>query len=351
MPGIPLCAAHHCVRWDDMIQQILTIARNTFVEAIRQPIYVVLLIAATALLVVNPSLSAYTLDDDNKILVDMGLSTLFLAGLLLSAFTATGVLSTEIENRTVLTVISKPVSRPAFVTGKYLGVAAALGVAFWTLTLIFLLTVRHEVLQRAMDPFDMPVIVFGVLAGVLAILGATLANYFYHWVFTSTFVFSFAGLMTLSLAMVLMINKEWQFQSIATDLDPQLITALLLVFEAVLILTAIAVACSTRLGQVMTLVVCVLVFLMGLTSHYFSMQADKTLGDIDGSPFHMGLIWALKVFLWVLPNLQYLWHADPLTQGHPITAQHAMLLTGYSVCYITAILSLAIALFQTREVG
>jgi ABC-type transport system involved in multi-copper enzyme maturation permease subunit len=321
------------------------------VEATRQPIYVVLLLAAAALLVVNPSLSAYTMDDDNKILVDMGLSTLFLAGLLLSAFTATGVLSAEVENRTVLTVVSKPVSRPAFVTGKYLGVAAALAVAFWTLTLIFLLTVRHEVIQRATDPFDMPVIVFGVLACLSALLGATLANYFYHWVFTSTFVFSFAGLMTVSLVLVLMINKEWAFQSIATDLDPQLMTALLLVFEAVLILTAVAVACSTRLGQVMTLVTCALVFLLGLVTHYFSMQADRTLGDLEGSPFHHGLYWLLKLFFLLVPNLQYLWHADALTQDHPITGQHVFLLSVYSTCYIAAILSLAIALFQTREVG
>ena len=334
-----------------MIQQILTIGRNTFVEATRQPIYVVLLLMATALLVVNPSLSAYTLDDDNKILVDMGLSTLFLAGLLLSAFTATGVLSTEIENRTVLTVVSKPVSRPAFVLGKYVGVAAALALAFWTLMLIFLLTVRHEVLQRATDPFDMPVIVLGVLAAVTAIIGAALANYFYHWVFTSTFVFAFAALMTVCLLAVLMISKEWKFQSIGTDLDPQLITALLLIFEAVLILTAVAVACSTRLGQVMTLVICTLVFMLGLVIHYFNMQADKMLGDLEGSPLHQGFFWTLKLFFLMVPNLQYLWQADALTQGHSISAQHVILLSGYSVCYIAAILSLAIALFQTREVG
>ena len=112
-----------------MIQQLLTIARNTFLESIRQPIFSVLLLVGTLALILNPMISAYTLDDDNKQLIDMGLSTLFVCGLLLSAFTATSVLSQELENKTVLTVISKPISRPLFVVGKYVGVSAALFVA------------------------------------------------------------------------------------------------------------------------------------------------------------------------------------------------------------------------------
>ena len=203
----------------------------------------------------------------------------------------------------------------------------------------------------AADKIDWPVILFAGAAIFLAALIATLGNYLYAWVFTSTFVFAFAALMTVCLLAVLMISKEWKFQSIGTDLDPQLITALLLIFEAVLILTAVAVACSTRLGQVMTLVICTLVFMLGLVIHYFNMQADKMLGDLEGSPLHQGFFWTLKLFFLMVPNLQYLWQADALTQGHSISAQHVILLSGYSVCYIAAILSLAIALFQTREVG
>ena len=334
-----------------MIQQLLAIARNTFVESTRQPIYVVLVLLGTALLALNPSLTAYSLDDDNKLLIELGLSTLFLLGMLLAGFTATGVLSAELENRTVLTVVSKPVSRPLFVLGKYVGVAGALALAFWTLTPIFLLTVRHRVLQRASDPIDSPVLIFGILAFVLALVGATLANYFYRWVFTSSFVFMFAVLATVALGLVLVIDKNWQFQSPVTDLNPQLLIALLLVFEAVLILTAVAIASSTRLGQVMTLVVCVLVFLLGLVSHYFNVEVDKTLGSVEGSPFHQLLYWFLKAFFMLVPNLQYLWQADALMQGHALPIVHVLRLTGYSFLYITAALSLAIALFQTREVG
>src|SRR6476619_3674644 len=98
-----------------MFEQLLAISRNTFFESIRQPIVLVLLIvAALAILLSNP-LSSFTMEDDQRMYVDLGLATVFLAGTLLAAFIATGVLTREIENRTVLTVVSKPVGRPLFI--------------------------------------------------------------------------------------------------------------------------------------------------------------------------------------------------------------------------------------------
>lgn len=321
-----------------MMQQVLTISRNTYIESIRQPIFVVLILVAALAIVLNPSLAAYTLDDDNKLLIDLGLSSLFLAGLFLAAFTATGVLSREIENRTVLTVVSKPVARPLFVLGKYVGVAAAILLAMWTLSLVFLLTKRHGVMQTASDPFDQPVLVFGLMAALIALLVAAIGNYFYHWVFTSTLVLSLAALETFAWILVLLLNKQWTIQSPLTDLDGQLIIALVLVFQAVLVITAIAVAASTRLGQVMTLLICWVVFTLGLVS-------ESILGEWASQ------YWIAHLFVSLTPNLQFLWHADALTQDHLIPLSHVAWVSGYSALYIAGVLSLAIALFQTREVG
>src|SRR5690606_12711147 len=83
---------------DDMIEQLLTIARNTFTESIRQPIFLVLVLLGGAALVLNPALTAYTMEDDNKLLVDLSLSTILLVGLMLAAFSATSVLASELEN-------------------------------------------------------------------------------------------------------------------------------------------------------------------------------------------------------------------------------------------------------------
>jgi len=101
-----------------MIQQISAIFKNTFLESIRQPIYLIMVGIGVIALVLNLNMASFTMDDDNKFLIDMGMATIFLCGLLIAAFVATSVLTQEIENRTVLTVVSKPVGRPLFILGN-----------------------------------------------------------------------------------------------------------------------------------------------------------------------------------------------------------------------------------------
>jgi ABC-type transport system involved in multi-copper enzyme maturation permease subunit len=88
-----------------MLEQLLAIIRNTFFESIRQPVVLVVLLVATLLLIISNPLAAFTMEDDQRMLVDIGLATIFVAGALLAALVATGVLTREIENKTALTVI------------------------------------------------------------------------------------------------------------------------------------------------------------------------------------------------------------------------------------------------------
>jgi len=326
---------------------VFTIARNAFLESIRQPVFVVLLLGGMLALTLNVSLAAFTLEDDNKILIDLGLSTLFLCGLLLAAFTATSVLSREIDNRTVITVVSKPVPRPAVVVGKYLGVAAALAAGFWSLAAVFLLTVRHRVSDGGPTDaaFDGPVLVFGLTATLTAVLVAAAANYLRGRPFTSAFVAMQAGALAVALVAAWSLDKGWRLQSPLVEWNPQVMIAVALVFEAVLVLAAVAIATSTRLGQTMTLLTCVAVFLGGMVSEYF-------LGTIVAGDGPAG--WA-RILAWpayaAIPNLQFFWSADALTQGHPLTAAHFGRVSLYAAAMSIALVSLAVLLFQERDVG
>ena len=137
---------------------------------------------------------------------------LLLAGLFLSAFSAAGVLSREIDNKTALTVISKPISRPLFIAGKYAGLMGALAVAMWLCFLMFLLTQRHAVLQMSSDPWDMPVIVFG-FGAVAASLGiAAFCNYYYGTEFSSTAVGLAVLLLTLAVILAAFWGRTWERQ-------------------------------------------------------------------------------------------------------------------------------------------
>ena len=359
-----------------MLRQFSAIARNSFVESIRQPIFSVLVMLGALMLVLNVMLSAYSMEvsgpGDNKMMLDMGLSTIAIVGVLLAAFTATGVISREIENKTVLTVVSKPVNRPVFVLGKFAGVGAAIMLSCYILSLILLLTVRHKVMSTARDQFDGPVIVLGFAAAALSLVLATWGNYYLRRVFTSTFIVCLAVTETIALLGVLVLGKGWVLQSplheflIDDGRFGQIVIGLVMVHEAVLLLAAAAVAASTRLGRVMTLMVCAGLFVLGLMTQSlaqyvnFKLSLPHDLGVLAslsaiwqtdlGTPVRLAYSAAQAIYA-LFPNLQFLWPADAITQDNPFTLSYVFNVSAYAALQLVAILAIAVALFQKREVG
>ncbi len=326
------------------IVKLLAIARNAFIEAIRQPVYGVLILVTFAVLVLDLPLSTYTMGTgiadyqktDQQMMVNLGLSTLLISGLLISAFSASGVLSREIEDKTILTVVSKPVSRPMVVLGKFAGVSAAIVVAYWLCSLVFLMTVRHKVMPTASDPYDFPVIVLVCSAFILAIISALFCNYFFGWNFASSAVGFGVILLTPAMGIIAFVGKGWKVVPFGQDISPDLLMALVLTLFAVLVFVAVAVAASTRLGQVMTLLVCFGFFFIGSTSHYFFGRfADESF--------------AAKASYLLFPNLTFFYVMDALVADRTIPVGYVGLTVAYAVCQIAAILAIGMALFQRRE--
>lgn len=120
------------------IGRILVITANVFREVIRDRVlYLVglfaLLLAASVRLL--PEVSAGT---EHKILLDVGLAAMSLLGLVIAVFVGTGLINKEIEKRTVLVLMAKPISRTEFVVGKHLGLSAVLVVLVSIMTGLYL---------------------------------------------------------------------------------------------------------------------------------------------------------------------------------------------------------------------
>jgi ABC-2 type transport system permease protein len=335
-----------------LVEQLLAIARNTLLESIRQPIVLVVCAAATILVVMSNPFSAWTMQDDQRMFVDIGLSTVFLATAVLASFIATNVISREIDNRTVLTVVSKPVPRPVFVVGKFIGVSGAMLIAFLYLSLVFMLVEVHGTLQTARDPLHIPVILSGTLALLGAVgLGAWM-NYFYGRSFAAWALVSSIPMLGLAYTLSLFVDAEWNRVPPSQQFEPEIWKALLLMSLATLVLNAVAIAASTRLGQVLTLVIVVGVFVLGLLSDW---MLGRTLANAalegaqsGGNQLTLALLHACRA---ALPNFQVFWLSDALTQKKAIPGDYIGLAVPYALAMVTAMLSLATMLFQRREVG
>jgi ABC-type transport system involved in multi-copper enzyme maturation permease subunit len=331
--------------------KFLSISQNTFVQTIRQPIFGILILVTFAVLALELCQAGWTMTSDyvlanQKLLQDLGLSTLLMfSGVLLAAFSASSVLAREIDDRTALTVVSKPVSRGLFVLGKFAGVSAAVTAGFYLCSIVFLMTVRHRVPSTAASPIDWPVIVLGLGALGLAVLIGLAGNYLFGWHFTSAAVWSALATMTLAMGVLLFVGKGWHIVPLGFDavpdphdpdtyqlITPQLLTSILLIYLAALIFCAVAVTTSTRMGQMITLLVCLGVFALG-SMHPALAQLAKS---------HP----AIHALTWASPNLTYFYGLD---SDNPVPPHVVGSFALYGLIYMAAVLSLGIALFQTRQ--
>src|SRR6478752_1208480 len=122
----------------------LTIALATAKEAIRQPAFFVLAFIAGSSLICSIFVSYFTFGEDIKMYKDTGLTTISFASLLLALLTASSSVAEEIEGKTAITLLSKPITRRQFIMGKLLGIEAGVLAMYLILGLFFSVGVYYK---------------------------------------------------------------------------------------------------------------------------------------------------------------------------------------------------------------
>jgi hypothetical protein len=119
--------------------RLFVITRHTFFEAIVQPIYSLLLALGAAVIMVFGALPFFTLGEDTVMYKSVSLDVILLFVLIATLFATSRSIYEEIEDRTMLTLMSKPVRRWEVLVGKYLGIITAALLAVAVLGVILML--------------------------------------------------------------------------------------------------------------------------------------------------------------------------------------------------------------------
>jgi len=192
------------------------VAINTYREAIRDKVLYNLLIFALILIGGSILLATLTISEQNKIIVDFGLASMNLFGVLMAIFLGIGLVSKEIEKKTLYTVLSKPIGRTEFLLGKYAGLLLTLAV--------------------------------------------------------NTMI------MGVGLYLTLMINQaRWGF-SIWDVMDPRLIGAIYMIYFELAILTAVALLFSTFTTTTLAAIFTLSIYIMGHASFDLMKMGEKLDG-------------------------------------------------------------------------
>jgi hypothetical protein len=380
------------------MRQFLTISTNAFMELVRQPVFLLLMTSSAVFEIFLATPYYFAFGDEPKLVKNSTLAVMLLAGLLGAVLSASASLAREIRSGTALAVLAKPVGRAQFLLAKYVGLLVALTLLTYVNLLAVLLASR-----MAFDAYgsaDLFAIGIFALAIILAYLLGGFSNFFLRRPFVSDAVFCLTLMVTVAFLVINFYTKEAKPQTFATGVDWRLIPAAVLVLFALWILAGLALACSTRFDIIPTLAICSAFFLIGIMSDYlFGRRADpvwkyeleqemsssrwtenqKTLlkeivakydkdknGALDLSERQsitqddkqrmikagMGGSWWSSVLYTVTPNWQLFWLADALNSGK--TTFHWGYVAkafAYVVAYVGAILAIAVALFEERELS
>ena len=265
------------------------IAGNTFLEAVRQKLFLFLLLLAIGLVASALFFREFNFGSSElKFIADFGFGALVFFGSALTIATTAQLFFSEIENRTALTLLAKPLWRAEFVFGKFLGVFAVIGVfCALTIGLMMALLYHREGQLMELNPEA----------------------------FESGRLIAYGDLLVVGLL-------QW--------LKFGVLTAIVLL---------IASFSNTNLFTVVTgffvLVICHLQYL-----------ARDAWGNVDNAL--IGLV--VQALSLIFPNFQLFNLADEIGQGTGVDGDVALRVAGYGLAYIAVIGGLAVYSFRNREI-
>lgn len=115
------------------MNRIITIARNTFTESVRDKVLYVLLFFALATILGSKILGWISIGQSIKIIKDISLAAMSVFGALIAIFVGATLVYKEIDKKTLYTILAQPMKRHEFIIGKYLGLVSLLAVSLFVM--------------------------------------------------------------------------------------------------------------------------------------------------------------------------------------------------------------------------
>ena len=270
--------------------RVAGIARVTAKESYSQPLFWVELALGMALLMLFAIVPFNTFGDDVKVMKESGLTLIVVLATIQAVWSASVSIADELEGRTALTLLSKPITRRQFVLGKFLGVITPVFMMFVVLGVVFLTAVSFKV---SFDTRD-----------------------------------------TLHIA-----ATADQCQRELLQAAPGLLLGL---FE-VIMLAAVSVAISTRLGMVPNLVLCAAIYALGhLVPLLVQSPAARNLPLVA---------FVGQLLSTILPVLDHFTIQAAVASGRDVPLDYLIWAAGYCALYSTVALLLALILFEDRDLA
>jgi ABC-type transport system involved in multi-copper enzyme maturation permease subunit len=158
----------------ETMQRIMTIALGAFKESVRERVLYNLIVFAFLMIGAAILMGSISVGVERIILVNLGLSAISIFGLLIAIFIGIGLVSKEIQRRTIYNILSKPVARAEFILGKYAGLLVTLFVNTVIMTLGFYLALAIQKGSLGTGDFSLLVAIYFILLQLAIVVGVAI---------------------------------------------------------------------------------------------------------------------------------------------------------------------------------
>ena len=265
------------------------IALTTGKEAVSQPLFLIVIAVGAFAILAFIYIPYFSFGQDIRVLKYGGMTLIKVLSIILAMWTASVAVADEIEGRTALTLMSKPISRREFIMGKFLGIVGPVFLVFLILGVIFLATVSYKVVYDARES-----------------------------------------------------AKAEPFWQLCNAEMIQTVPGLVLAFFEAIILTAISIAISTRLGMLPNLIIIASIYVLG---HLMPPLVQSSMGTFPVVSF-LGQLIAT-----ILPVLDHFDVQAAVSGSKAVPWDYVGYNVAYAVLYCGVAMLVALVLFEDRDVA
>lgn len=349
------------------LHRVFVIGRNTLTEAVRQKVLNVLLIFGLVLVVCSVGISQFAtpgldaaglFNAQVKFVKDFGCGAIGLFGFFIALLSTAQLIPQELHNRTIYTILAKPVRRSEFLLGKFCGIVLLLALCVALMSLAFAATLylqevvvisqteagyaqgqptweqqkevvaqyNNEVRQAASETPDPQ-----ARAQKIGLIESKFRLNTPNWENVQNYVGMY----------------DHDVQEIIQQVrDPQIVEAIILIFAKLVMTAAIGLLISTfATSSIFTIITTFMIYLIG---HMEGTAREFWLSrGAEMSIWQSGLIGLISM---LIPDMNSFTIVDEILSGNHVPWTHALNLLGYANVYIIVLLAVSIVIFDYREI-
>ncbi|MFN0021922.1 MAG: ABC transporter permease [Pirellulaceae bacterium] len=274
--------------------KLAAVALSTAKSEIAQPLFIILCSLGVFGLIVFDFVPYYTLGEDIKMLKGTSLNLVLILAIIQAIWAASTSVAEEIEGKTALTVLSKPVSRRDFILGKFVGIAWTVAIMFVIFGAVMLVTVTYKTIYDAREnSTDMEQITWQVC------------------------------------------HREMM----------QTIPGLFLAYMETMVLAALSVAISTRLPMLANFTISFAIYVLGHLTPL--LVQSQSIAENVPAP----VVFLAKISATVLPVLDHFSTEASFATGDPVPTDYLLWSLVYCALYSSVAMLLALTLFEDRDLA